>query len=239
MPILLGMKDNRLLLLGLLEVMENAIGEHNRDIFFNKFYQVRNMRADAASTEVVEAFKRLLLKAIAEFNKNNSYNTIVSSIISLSYGLIPTEKLDTELLKILNDCVELSDTRIKANALTAVCEFDPFSELFKEHINSRFNRIAAEALIAEGKKGLNSKIFEKLKEFFSSSNPFFVASGIYAVGQLLDYYRDSFKRSENVFQEDFDFFIKKINTFSTHPHEMVRKRALQTKSLIENEKQSA
>ena len=233
------MKDNRLLLLGLLEVMENAVVENNRDVFFNKFYQIRNMRADSATPELVGVFKRLLVKAIAEFNKNNSFNTIVSSIISLSYGLIPTDKLDTELLKILNDCVGLPDTRIKANALTAVCEFDPYSELFKEHINSKFNRIAAEAIIAEGKKGLSAKIFDKLKEFFGSSNPFFVASGIYAVGQLMDYYRDSFSRSDNMFQSDFDFFIKKITVFSNHPHEMVRKRALQTKKLIEGEKKSA
>ncbi|MBL7557996.1 MAG: hypothetical protein JNM24_19360 [Bdellovibrionaceae bacterium] len=83
------MKDNRLLLIGLLEVMENAVAENNRDVFFNKFYQVRNMRAESASPEIVAAFKRLLLKSIAEFNKNNTFNTIVSSIISLSYGLIP------------------------------------------------------------------------------------------------------------------------------------------------------
>tara|TARA_B110001454_G_scaffold218991_1_gene249025 strand:+ start:63742 stop:64443 length:702 start_codon:yes stop_codon:yes gene_type:complete len=233
------MKDNRLLLLGLLEVMENAVAENNRDVFFNKFYQIRNMRAESASPELVNAFKRLLLKAIGEFNRNNSYNTIVSSIISLSYGLIPTDKLDAELLKTLNECVDLPDTRIKANALTAVSEFDPYSELFKEHINSKFNRIAAEALIAEGKKGLSAKIFDKLKEFFNSSNPFFVASGIYVVGQLMDFYRDSFSRSNNMFQSDFDFFVKKIAVFSNHPHEMVRKRALQTKKLIDNDKKSA
>lgn len=233
------MKDNRLLLIGLLEVMENAVAENNRDVFFNKFYQVRNMRAESASPEIVAAFKRLLLKSIAEFNKNNTFNTIVSSIISLSYGLIPTDKLDSDLLKVMNDCVDLPDTRIKANALTAISEFDPYSELFKEHINSKFNRIAAEALIAEGKKSLNVAIFDKLKEFFNSSNPFFVASGIYVVGQLLDYYRNSPRNSENMFQSDFDFFIKKITVFSNHPHEMIRKRALYTKKMIEGDKRSA
>jgi len=233
------MKDSRLLLIGLLEVMENAVGENNRDVFFNKFYQIRNMRADSAAPEVINAFKRLLLKAIGEFRKNNTFNTIVSSIISLSYGLIPTDKLDSELLKILTDCVELPDTRIKANALTAISEFDPYSELFKEHINSKFNRIAAEAIIAEGKKALSVTIFDKLKDFFNSSNPFFVASGIYVVGQLLEHYRNSLKRSENMFQSDFDFFIKKITVFSNHPHEMIRKRALYTKKMIEDEKRSA
>lgn len=233
------MKDNRLLLIGLLEVMENAVAENNRDVFFNKFYQVRNMRAESASPEIVAAFKRLLLKSIAEFNKNNTFNTIVSSIISLSYGLIPTDKLDSDLLKVMNDCVDLPDTRIKANALTAISEFDPYSELFKEHINSKFNRIAAEALIAEGKKSLNVAIFDKLKEFFNSSNPFFVASGIYVVGQLLEYYRNSPRNSENMFQSDFDFFVKKITVFSNHPHEMIRKRAIYTKKMIEGDKRSA
>lgn len=228
------MKDNQLLLLGLLEVMETAIAERNREAFFNKFYQIRNLKADGGSEKILTAFKNLLVKSMEAFKKDSSFNTIASSVISLSYGLIPSDKFDNDLLKLLTDCLELSDTRIKANALTAIGEFDPYSELFKEHIDSKFNRIAAEAIIAEGKKGLNARIFEKLKVFFSSSNPFFVASGIYAVGQLLDHYRESFSRSENLFQSDFDFFVKKINVFSGHPHEMVRKRALQTKKLIED-----
>ncbi|MBL7545018.1 MAG: hypothetical protein JNL11_14470 [Bdellovibrionaceae bacterium] len=227
------MKDNQLLLLGLLEVMESSVLENNREVFFNKFYQVRNIKPDSVSEKLVAVYKSLLQTSINEFKKNNGANTLVSSVISLSYSLIPSDKLDNELLNILIDCIDLQDTRIKANALTAIGEFDPYSELFKEHIDSKFNRIAAEALIAEGKKGLNSKIFEKLRAFFTSSNPFFVASGIYAVGQLMGYYYESFKRSENLFQSDFDFFLKKINVFSNHPHEMVRKRALQTKVLIE------
>lgn len=227
------MQDNQLLLLGLMDVMETAIAENNRDVFFNKFYQIRNMKAELISDKLVTAYKKLLVKAMAKFRKDNSLNTIVSSIISLSYGLVPTDKLDSELLRILTDCLDLADTRIKANALTAICEFDPQSELFKEHINSKFNRIAAEALIAEGKKGLNARIFDKLRDFFNSSNPFFVASGIYVVGQLLEHYDETFARSENIFRIDFEFFIQKINVFSGHPHEMVRKRALQTKALIE------
>lgn len=220
--------------MGLLDAMETSVNENDRDVFFNKFYQIRNLKADRVSNKLVAAYKSLLEKSVIKFKKDNSYNTIVSSIISLSYGLIPTDKLDTELLKVLTDCLELADTRIKANALTAICEFDPFSELFKEHINSKFNRIAAEALIAEGKKGLNVGIFEKLKAFVNSSNPFFVASGVYVVGQLVEYYHESFKRSENMFDTDFDFFVKKIDIFANHPHEMVRKRALTTKKLIED-----
>ncbi len=227
------MQENQLLILGLIESMESAIEDNNRDAFFAKFYQLRNLKADKVTDKLVSSYKHLLLKAISHFRNDNTVNTVVSSIVSLSYGLIPTDKLDTELLKILTDCLELADTRIKANALTAICEFDPVSELFKEHINSKFNRIAAEALIAEGKKGLSSQIFDKLRAFFASSNPFFVASGIYVVGHLMEYYRDSFERSENHFQEDFDFFVKKIKVFSTHPHEMVRKRALQTLILVE------
>ena len=227
------MQDNQLLILGLIDNMESAIEDNNRDLFFAKFYQLRNLKADKVTDKLVSSYKHLLLNAISHFRNDNSVNTVVSSIISLSYGLIPTDKLDTELLKILTECLDLADTRIKANALTAICEFDPVSELFKEHINSKFNRIAAEALIAEGKKGLSSQIFDKLRAFFGSSNPFFVASGIYVIGQLMEYYRDSFERSENHFQVDFDFFVKKIKVFSTHPHEMVRKRALQTLKLVE------
>lgn len=233
------MKDNQLLLLllGLIEVMEQAVSENNREVFFNRFYQIRNIKTENVSDTLIAGYKSLLMKAIVEFKKDNSFNTIVSSTISLSYGLIPTDKLDSDLLKILTDCLELADTRIKANALTAIGEFDPYSELFKEHMDSKFNRIAAEAIIAEGKKGLHPRIFEKLKAFFMSSNPFFVASGIYSIGQLVEYYHESFARSENMFQEDFDFFQKKINLYAGHPHEMVRKRAMQTKKLISNKLQ--
>lgn len=229
------MQDNHLLLIGLLDIMERAVSEKNREVFFNKFYQLRNIKTESVSDPLVIAYKRLLDKAIIQFKQDETFNTIVSSIISLSYGLIPTDRLDDDLLKILTECLDLKDNRIKANALTAISEFDPNSELFKEHINSRFNRIAAEALVAEGKKGLSLKIFEKLKEFFNSSNPFFVASGVYAVGQLLEFYNESFVKTDNIFKSDFDYFIKKINTFCIHPHEMVRKRALMTKSLIDNQ----
>lgn len=235
------MQGNQLLLLGLLDIMGQAVAQNNREVFFNKFYQLKNLKPDSSSEELIKCYKSLLLTSIEEFKKDSSLNTMASSIVSLSYGLVPADKFDTELLKILTDCLELTDTRIKANALTAIGEFDPQSELFKEHINSKFNRIAADALIAEGKKNLDAKIFEKIKEFFGSSNPFFVASGIYVVGQLIEFYHDSFRRSENIFQNDFDFFMKKISVFANHPHEMVRKRALYTKKLVEDrsKKQSA
>lgn len=68
----------------------------------------------------------------------------------------------------------------------------------------------------------------KIEEFLLSSNPFFISSGMYIVGQLIQFYQNASK-SEMIKLEPL---IAKTKSYCKHPHEMVRKRALKTTDTI-------
>lgn len=222
------MNSNDILVVSLVDLLASSIEEKNREVFFNKYYQLRNLSIDKTTPKIIQSYKNLLRKGISLFNFDRNYNSELSAIISLSYYLVPVEYFDNELYSILNECYHLPDARVKANTITALGEFDPESELFKENINSRFNRIASEAIIVEAKKNLSSKLILKIEEFLSSSNPFFIASGMYIVGQLIQFYQSASK-SELMKLEPL---IAKTKSYCKHPHEMVRKRAIKTVDTI-------
>lgn len=223
------MSSNDILVVSLIDLLATSIEEKNREVFFNKYYQLRNLNIDKTTPKIIQSYKNLLKKGIVLFSFDRNYNSVLSAIISLSYYLVPVEQFDDELYAILNECYNLPDARVKANTITALGEFDPTSELFKENINSKFNRIASEAIIVEAKKNLSSKLIAKIEEFLTSSNPFFIASGIYVVGQLIQFYQAASK----VELLKLDPLIAKTKSYCKHPHEMVRKRALKTLETIE------
>lgn len=224
------MIDNELLVIGLLESMNLNLDLSDKSKFFHKYHVLRGIVPFKYSNKVLERFKVLLKALSLKFKSDKNYNIHVASVISLSYTLIPSEIFDQEMYEMLMSCMDLSDNRIKANALTAISEFDPESDLFKEHLNSKFNRIAAEALIQEGKKDLSVKVFARIQQFFSSPNPFFVASGIYVVDQLLRFWYSESRQEENFFKDDFHQLVISVDKLTSHPHEMIRKRALLTKN---------
>lgn len=223
------MSSNDILVVSLIDLLATSIDEKNKEVFFNKYYQLRNLSIDKTTPKIIQSYKNLFKKGINLFNIDRNYNTVLSAIISLSYYLVPVDQFDDELYAILNECYHLPDARVKANTITALGEFDPHSELFKENINSKFNRIASEAIIVEAKKNLSVKLIQKIQDFLASSNPFFIASGLYIVGQLIQFYQAASK-SELL---KLDPLIQTSRSYSKHPHEMVRKRALKTLETIE------
>lgn len=222
------MSSNDILVVSLIDLLASSIEEKNREVFFNKYYQLRNLSIDKTTPKIIQSYKSLLRKGISLFNFDRNYNSVLSAIISLSYYLVPVEHFDDELYSILNECYHLPDARVKANTITALGEFDPESELFKENINSKFNRIASEAIIVEAKKNLSSKLILKIEEFLNSSNPFFIASGMYIVGQLIQFYQSASKGELMKLEP----LINKTKSYCKHPHEMVRKRAIKTVDTI-------
>ncbi|MBN8537455.1 MAG: hypothetical protein J0M15_10420 [Deltaproteobacteria bacterium] len=222
------MNTNEVLVNSLLDLLKHSMEEKSKEHFFSKYYQIRNLTIDQTTPGMVQYYKDLLKRAIYLFNQDRNFNSILSSIISLSYYLIQVDQFDEELFSILDECYHLPDVRVKANTITAFGEFDPNSELFKENINSKYNRIAAEAIIVESKKHLTDSLIIKIEEFLKSPNPFFISSGIYIVGQLIEFYKSHLPPEIH----KLDLSIKKIEFYCKHPHEMIRKRALKTAEVI-------
>jgi hypothetical protein len=192
--------------------------------FFNKFYELKEVHYDEITPEILKAYKQTLKACITGFLQDKKKNTHLSAMISLSNNLIPADEFDVEMYDLFQVCLEQQDSRTKANTLIALGEYDPQSPLFKEHFDSKSNRVASDALLVEGKKGYSPLVDQKIELFLFSSNPFFVASAVYLVYQLTTYYFAQKK------QQDLNWISQyhpRIEKYTAHPHEMVRKRSLQ------------
>lgn len=217
------------LVLQYLKEMPALVNLTQRDEFFNKFYELKEIYLEKVSTDLISSYKVLLGHSIDEFLSDQNKNIFVSAIISLSHNLVPPEDFDVELYDLFQACLELADSRTRANTLIALGEYDPQSPLFKDHVDSKSNRVAADALFVEAKKFYSDFVHQKIEQFLHSQNPFFVASAVYLVSQLaVHFYHTGGHDQWLRLSEYFD----RIEKYTRHPHEMVRKRALQSLETI-------
>jgi len=228
--------QNESFLIKTLDLLRDDIEHGHRGEFFHKFYDLKEQYYTNVSDEVKRLYKSVLKAAIKKYKTDRSMNNILSSVISLSHNLIPTNVFDQEMDELFQICVDLDDSRTKANALTAIGEYNPESQLFKDHFDSQSNRVAADALMVSAKRSLDNAVLAKIEQFLKSSNPYFVSSGVYVVAMLSEHFK---KGSQIEEIKSLSAFYPIIHKFSTHPHEMVRKRALQSIPMIDPQRNAA
>ncbi|MEK6772627.1 MAG: hypothetical protein AABY64_01695 [Bdellovibrionota bacterium] len=228
--------QNETYLIKILDLMRDDIENSQRGEFFHKFYDLKEQSYTTVSPEVIRLYKNILRTSVKKFKADKSMNNILSATISLSHNLIPTNLYDIEIDEIFNICLNLDDSRTKANVLTALGEYNPESPLFKDYFDSQSNRVAADALAVEAKKTLSDEILDRIDLFLASTNPYFVASGIYLIARLTEYFSEKNNTEE---QKKLARFFPIISKFSTHPHEMIRKRALKSMPAVEILRKSA
>ena len=222
--------QNETYLIKILDLMRDDVENGQRGEFFHKFYDLKEQNYTQISPEVIRLYKSILRTAVKKFKADRSMNNVLSAVISLCHNLIPTSSYDIEMDEIFNVCLELDDARTKANIITALGEYNPESPLFKDYFDSQSNRIAAEAMTIEAKKTLSPEIITRIDLFLKSSNPYFVASGIYMVAMLAEHFKNSKSFEE---QKKLAQFYPLISKYSSHPHEMIRKRALKSMSSVD------
>lgn len=164
--------------------MRDDIENCHRGEFFHKFYDLKTQKYPKVSTEVVRLYKNVLRAAVKKFKNDRSMNNVLSAAVSLSHNLIPTDCYDTEMDDILTICLNIDDSRTKANVLKVIGEYNPESPLFKDYFDSQSNRVASDAIAVEAKKNLTADVLDRIESFLKSSNPYFVSSGIYLVAIL-------------------------------------------------------
>lgn len=221
---------NETFLVKILDLMRDDIENAHRGEFFHKFYDLKEQRYDKVSSEVVRLYKNILRSAVKKFKNDKSMNNILSAAVSLSHNLIPSDSYDTEMDDIFTICLNVEDSRTKANVLKVIGQYNPESPLFKDHFNSQSNRVASDAIAIEAKKSLGPEVLDKIESFLKSSNPYFVSSGIYLVAILTEHFSGKGFSEE---RKKLARFYPTVAKFSTHPHEMVRKRALQSLPSVE------
>jgi len=96
----------------------------------------------------------------------------------------------------------------------------------------------ANALYIEGKKKMKRYIRNRLEEMLASPDEHLVASSIWVIGELSQYYymKDYATYLAN---PDLQFLIKKSNSFLNHENQMIRTRAKITNEKIQSFKKVA
>lgn len=151
---------------------------------------------------------------------------LLSAASMLIVNLVPRTEYNHDLEKRLARLLRLKDKRVVANLVEVLTHFksggDPeFFEKLLEHEN---NRIAANALVHHGTQDLTPDVIKRLRHMLASKSPAFIASGLYAVGEIAQHHR----ASDIVYfssQVDFLRLVQMIPRFVKHDDAMVRRQA--------------
>lgn len=183
-------------------------------------------------------YKVLLNLVFRTYKQNPALKAILANCILSSKTLISKADFDSELNELMSWCIKDQDPRIISSVIDVLGHFSPEDQRIRQSIQSKYNRIATESILIEAKKSLDRSLTHKILEFINSSNPFFVASGLYLVGALSDFYSTkSFKNSED--QKNLQTLIQRSEVFRDHTHSMVRHRARQTLEIIDRLKRAS
>lgn len=208
----------------ILKKMAFHIQHRNKDAFFVIFSDLRSLRIETADAKLIHKYIEILRNTITDYQMHNEKKEFISAIISLAYNLVPAQLFNEELYKLLEEALQLDDVRTQANALATLAEFDPNSPRYKGYMNSKSHRLAANALLIEMKKEITGEIKKVAFNFLDSENPFFVASGLYAIEQAFNHHQVHnriYYESSSVFQEIRNRCEKHLKS----TNEMVQKRA--------------
>lgn len=141
----------------------------------------------------VEAQYSMLLAEVDSWNESsgNSVASLVAlgTMTNLGAHLLRTGAFNQKLRDILEKNLKHPDQRIRGNTVITLDELSPETYSFKEMFAQPFNRAAADALLAEGRREVTEEVFTFLEDFLHAKDPFFVASGLYVLAELYDHHR--------------------------------------------------
>ena len=164
------------------------------------------------------------------------FSIYLSSVISLAINLLPKNNFTQEDIVIMKKILLIDDKRIIANIVDVFIYFDvrEFSLSLKGAEKIFNNRIQANLLVREGFNDLNKKVLKGLKKMIQASDPLYIASGLYALGELAKYYRE-----KNIVYFSTNTKLQKmlinILNFIVHENEMVARQALRAAKKVDNE----
>ena len=155
---------------------------------------------------------------------------LLASALRLFECLVPKSEFDERCARALERAAKIEDRRVMANALDSLSTY--MSHLKKQGganilslIDHADNRIAANAIVQEGKRALSAYVIRRLRKMLDSKRASFTASALFAMGELAHYHRQRDELSYRS-QESFHELIGMIAPFAQHPDPRVRRQAL-------------
>ena len=191
---------------------------------------LRDRKPDRLSDDLRRDYT-MLLQELGEKARTSvdgpRYAHHLASAIAASRNLIPKAAFDKNLAATFRDFLRDEDKRVVANVLDVFAWFDPANDdvLFLHLLNHKDNRILANVLVKEAMRSFNKKVSRQIETMLESRNPYFTASGLFAVGEIAAHYR----KIDRVYfgsHVHLQHLIDRGKKFCDDPNEMVARQAV-------------
>ena len=151
---------------------------------------------------------------------------VIASVIMLIENLVPRDQFDERLEGICRQAASMSNRRLIANSLEVLTYMKVAAEpgLARKLIEHEDNRVVANALVHEGAGGITPLVLKRLRKMLAAKQILFVASGIYALGEIAALHR---KRDLVYYQTQVELLtiVAALPVYVSHANEMVRRQA--------------
>jgi class 3 adenylate cyclase len=154
---------------------------------------------------------------------------LLSALIGVVPSLLPHESFSADWERVLKASLELSETRVVANAIDTLTHFRrSYDERWREALSHHYDpRVVANALVHEGILGLRPFVVRRLAQLLesSSSERAPIASALYALGEIASFHR---QRDPVYFgtQIEMQNLLRRLPEFALHRDARVRTQAL-------------
>ncbi len=161
---------------------------------------------------------------------------VLSAALKLMENLVPRENFDERLEGICRQAAANPNRRVIANALDVLTAMKSTAEpeFSRRLLQHEDNRVAANALVHEGSRGITPLVLKRLRKMLSSKEERFVASALYALGEISIHHKS---RDPVYYQTQVDLLamVAAIPVYVSHANEMIRKQALVAARKINDE----
>jgi class 3 adenylate cyclase len=179
------------------------------------------------SPEVKRAYVDCLNELSHAHDHNEKDVYLYASLVSAANHILSAKEWAGEVRAAMYGCLTHPNRRVVANALDIFASFEPEAgeKIFADLAKSGDNRIEANALIKEAKRGWKKKTAQWLKTMLKTPSPYSKASALYALGEIAKHFRET---DEVAFSSDADLqsLLEMVPKLAEHANAMVRRQAL-------------
>lgn len=216
----------------ILSWMRESRGKTKDDNLMTMIEVLRETRMSRSGGEPLRQLLRLLESCLLELTDvaltdapSLETRRFLASALRLIENFSPLGPVEPAAEQVLLDSLRVEDARVVANGIETLTHLKrEKSEVVKELIFHKDNRVAANALVHLGMKGLSPLVLRGLRRLIESKNAFATASGFYALGEIALHHR---LRDPVYFktQSDLQVLIDSLARYQKHGHASVRLQA--------------
>lgn len=200
------------------------------DLTLQLLAQLKAFKVTQDDQDVQDSYLQLVGK-LQELASTDAGETarVLSSALMLAPCLFSVDAFRTRAKPVFIACLEVDDRRVIANVVEVFSQLDTGAtdRVFQQLIERTDNRIAANALVKEGRSQWSRKVARRIRAMLKNSDPLFNASALYAIGEIALYLRHEDHASYHA-NDELQTFIRRAEVLSTNSNQLVRRQAMRT-----------